>query len=158
MEIPLRGEGGRPRIVPDSEDRPKRPRVADSISKPRSKPRAGEWNKGEGSSGGSSGRGSRMDITREAPKNRRKPILIGLGVAAVAALGLLMLVMKPASPSVQRNSVLIGAVERGPMVRAVRGPGTLVPEQMRYVSALTAGRRTLRLQLAGPRSRAPRRW
>ncbi|MFN2397920.1 MAG: efflux RND transporter periplasmic adaptor subunit, partial [Gemmatimonadaceae bacterium] len=34
----------------------------------------------------------------------------------------------------------IDTVEKGPMVRQVRGPGTLVPEQIRWVSAVTAGR------------------
>jgi ABC-type lipoprotein export system ATPase subunit/multidrug resistance efflux pump len=119
--------------------------VADSISKPKSKskssrskskPKAGEWDEDRGSAG----RGTRMDITREATGNKRKPILIGAGVAVVAVIALLLALMKPAAPTVQRNAVLIGAVERGPMVRAVRGPGTLVPEQMRFVSALTAGR------------------
>ncbi len=145
METPLRSEESRPRIVPDSEERPRRARVADSISKPKSKskssrskskPKAGEWDEDRGSAG----RGTRMDITREATGNKRKPILIGAGVAVVAVIALLLALMKPAAPTVQRNAVLIGAVERGPMVRAVRGPGTLVPEQMRFVSALTAGR------------------
>lgn len=36
--------------------------------------------------------------------------------------------------------LLIDSVQRGTMVRAVRAPGTLVPEQVRFVSALTAGR------------------
>ncbi|UCG77048.1 MAG: HlyD family efflux transporter periplasmic adaptor subunit [Gemmatimonadota bacterium] len=81
-----------------------------------------------------------MDIARQKSKNRRRPILIGGGIAAAACLAILLALMKPASPGVERSSVLIGSVERGPMVRSVRGPGTLVPEQMRYVSALTAGR------------------
>ncbi|MEJ2312075.1 MAG: HlyD family efflux transporter periplasmic adaptor subunit [Gemmatimonadales bacterium] len=149
VETPLRKEESRPRIVPDGEERPRRARVADTLSsskskstsKPRSsksasKPKPGEWNEDRGSSG----RGTRMDITREATKSKRKPILIGAGIAAVVVVALVLGLMKPASPSVQRNSVLVGTVERGPMVRAVRGPGTLVPEQLRFVSALTAGR------------------
>ena len=145
METPLRSEESRPRIVPDSEEGHRRARVADSIakskskpkiSKSKSKPKAGEWDEDRGSSG----RGTRMDITREATRSKRKPILIGGGIVVAVVITLLLTLMKPAAPSVQRNAVLIGAVERGPMVRAVRGPGTLVPEQMRYVSALTAGR------------------
>src|SRR6478735_3613735 len=31
-------------------------------------------------------------------------------------------------------------VRKGPMVREVRGPGTLVPEQIRWISAVTPGR------------------
>ncbi|MEE9579655.1 MAG: hypothetical protein V3W24_08725, partial [Gemmatimonadota bacterium] len=98
VETPLRSEEGRPRIVP----------------------KAGELDEDRGSPG----RGTRMDITREATRSKRKPILIGAGIAVVALITLLLALMKPAAPSVQRNAVLIGTVERGPMVRAVRGPGT----------------------------------
>jgi len=45
-----------------------------------------------------------------------------------------------AAPSVERSTLMIDSVQRGTMVRAVRAPGTLVPEQVRLVSALTAGR------------------
>jgi multidrug resistance efflux pump len=41
---------------------------------------------------------------------------------------------------VERSTLMIDSVQRGTMVRAVRAPGTLVPEQVRLVSALTAGR------------------
>ena len=114
METPLRSEESRPRIVPDSEERPRRARVADTLSKskptkskstpknskPKSKPKPGEWD-GEG---GSSGRGTRMDITREATGSKRKPILIGAGIAVVAVIALLLAFMKPAAPSVQRTA------------------------------------------------------
>jgi multidrug resistance efflux pump len=48
--------------------------------------------------------------------------------------------MEPAAPEVERQTVWVDTVQRGSMLRAVRGPGTLVPEQMRWVSAVTAGR------------------
>jgi len=41
---------------------------------------------------------------------------------------------------VDRSSVVIDSVRRGDMVIDVRGPGSLVPEQIRWVSAITAGR------------------
>ncbi|HUE97298.1 MAG TPA: HlyD family efflux transporter periplasmic adaptor subunit, partial [Longimicrobiaceae bacterium] len=48
--------------------------------------------------------------------------------------------LEPASPTVDRAVVWMDTVKLGTMVRQVRGPGTLVPEQIRYVSAVTAGR------------------
>ncbi len=48
--------------------------------------------------------------------------------------------LEPAAPSVDGGVVFTDTVRRGTMVRQVRGPGTLVPEQVRWVSALTAGR------------------
>jgi multidrug resistance efflux pump len=51
----------------------------------------------------------------------------------------------PAAPGVDRTSVWTDVVKRGEMVRQVRGPGSLVPEQVRYIAALTAGRVERRL-------------
>jgi HlyD family secretion protein len=48
--------------------------------------------------------------------------------------------LEPATPSVERASVWVGAVERGPMVIEVRGTGTLVPEEIRWIIASTDGR------------------
>ena len=48
--------------------------------------------------------------------------------------------LEPAPPTVERATLWIDSVRRGEMVRQVRGPGTLVPEQIRWVSAVTAGR------------------
>lgn len=84
-----------------------------------------------------------MDIRRDdlARAKRRRRILIGVlvGVAVLlATLGLSRL--EPAAPSVDRATLWIGTVERGPMIREVRGTGTLVPEQMRWIPAVTEGR------------------
>jgi multidrug resistance efflux pump len=57
---------------------------------------------------------------------------------AVATVGLGR--MKPAAPTVDRGPLWTDRVKRGPMVRQVRGAGTLVPEQIRWISAVTAGR------------------
>lgn len=43
-------------------------------------------------------------------------------------------------PGVSRGELMIDSVVRGTMVRQVRAPGTLVPENIRYVAAVTAGR------------------
>ena len=80
-----------------------------------------------------------MDIPRQKPKSRRTPILIAIGVLVVAGtVGLSRL--RPAAPNVERGTLWIDTVKRGEMLRQVRGNGTLVPEDLRVVSALTAGR------------------
>src|SRR5258706_8491750 len=48
--------------------------------------------------------------------------------------------LKSAAPEVERATLLVDTVKRGPMVREVHGNGTLVPLSQRIVSALTAGR------------------
>src|SRR3954464_14084603 len=45
-----------------------------------------------------------------------------------------------AAPSVEANTLYKGTVTRGTMLRQVRGLGTLVPEEIRFVPALNAGR------------------
>ena len=44
------------------------------------------------------------------------------------------------APSVERGTVWIDTVKRGPMVRQVRGSGTLIPEDIRWIPATTQGR------------------
>ena len=81
-----------------------------------------------------------MDIPRKPTKNRRPWIY---GAAAAAVLGLLTWAfarLEPAAPSVERATVWTGTVKRGDMVRQVRGPGTLVAENIRWISAVTQGR------------------
>lgn len=86
---------------------------------------------------------SAMDIPRPdvAAKKRKRRIItiaaVALGVI-LATIGLSRL--KPAVPTVERSSVWIDTVKRGPMVRQVRGLGTLVPEDIRWIPANTEGR------------------
>lgn len=84
-----------------------------------------------------------MDIPREgiAEQKRRKRIIYGI-VAAVLLAGAWVGVssLEPAARSVEKSSLYTGRVERGEMLRAVRGPGTLVPEEIRWIGALTDGR------------------
>src|SRR5437762_5530029 len=86
---------------------------------------------------------SAMDIPRPdvAAKKRKLRIItisaIVIGVV-LATVGLSRL--KPAVPSVDRSTVWIDTVKRGPMVRQVRGLGTLVPEEIRWIPANTEGR------------------
>lgn len=80
-----------------------------------------------------------MDIPRQKPKSNRLPLILGAAaVLVLATLGLSQL--KPAAPTVERSTLWIDTVKRGPMLRQVRGNGTLVPENQRMVAALTAGR------------------
>lgn len=57
--------------------------------------------------------------------------------------------LKPAAPSVERATVWLDTVKRGPMLRQVRGLGTLVPEDILWIPATTDGRVEQRLQLPG---------
>ena len=83
---------------------------------------------------------SRMDVPR-APKERRgRYAVYGGAIAFVVIATVALTQLKPAVPSVARNTVIIDSVRRGDMVREVRGPGTLVPEQVRWISAVTSAR------------------
>ena len=81
-----------------------------------------------------------MDIKRDPPKKTKKYVYGGIAIVGVALITMALSRMEPAAPSVERATLWIDTVRRGEMVRQVRGPGTLVPEQIRYISALTAGR------------------
>jgi HlyD family secretion protein len=48
--------------------------------------------------------------------------------------------LKSAAPAVDRSMLVIDTVRRGSMRRAVRGVGTLVPEEIRWIPAVTEGR------------------
>ncbi|MEO7218456.1 MAG: HlyD family efflux transporter periplasmic adaptor subunit [Gemmatimonadaceae bacterium] len=81
-----------------------------------------------------------MDIPRERAPNKRRYIYGAIGVVAVVLAIIGVSRLKPAAPSVDRSSVVIDSVRRGDMVIDVRGPGSLVPEQIRWISSVTAGR------------------
>lgn len=84
-----------------------------------------------------------MDIPRQKKKNSRnlrRLLYALLGLAAVLLITLGVSRLKSAAPSVERSTVLIGTVQRGPMHLQVRGAGTLVPEEIRVVAASTEGR------------------
>jgi HlyD family secretion protein len=81
-----------------------------------------------------------MDKPRANPRKKRGPLYIGIAVVAAALITLGLSRLKPAPPSVDRAAQIIDTVKRGPMVKQVRGPGTLVPEQIRIIPAVTSGR------------------
>ncbi len=84
-----------------------------------------------------------MDIARPSrarEKKIRRIILGGAGVLVALLITLGLSRLKPAAPSVERATLLIDNVKRGPMLREVRGLGTLVPEEIRWIPAATEGR------------------
>jgi HlyD family secretion protein len=79
-----------------------------------------------------------MDIKREGvARNKliRRVVWLTLAAAALAAAGWRINQMKPAAPAVERATVLIDTVKRGPMVIDVHGLGTLVPEDILWIQA-----------------------
>jgi multidrug resistance efflux pump len=81
-----------------------------------------------------------VDIPREPKSKNKRYVYGGVALAAVLFVSVALGNLKPAAPSVDRATVYMDSVRRGTMVRQVRGPGTLVPEQIRWVPAITAGR------------------
>jgi HlyD family secretion protein len=83
-----------------------------------------------------------MDISRpdlKAKKRKRQIVTIAIGVVVLAAVTFLVMRLKPAAPSVDRSTVWTDTVKRGPMIRQVRGLGTLVPREdaIRQIPAQT---------------------
>jgi HlyD family secretion protein len=81
-----------------------------------------------------------MDITRAPRRKTGRNVAIGGGVVAVFGLTAFLSGLDPAVPTVARNAVLVDSVRRGDIVRDVRGPGTLVPEQIRFITAQASAR------------------
>jgi HlyD family secretion protein len=96
-----------------------------------------------------------VDIPREPARRGRKRLLYGgLALLAVVVATVGLRDLKPAAPKVDRAAVWVDSVVRGPLVIEVRGPGTLVPERIRYISAITAGRVEQRLAQPGEEVKA----
>ena len=81
-----------------------------------------------------------MDIPRKPAKSRRRWVYGSIAVAGVALATLALTRIGPAAPSVERATLWTDTVRRGDMARQVRGPGTLVAEDIRWISAVTQGR------------------
>ena len=71
----------------------------------------------------------RPDIKRK--KLRRQMIFGGVGVVVLALAAFFVSKLKPAAPTVDRATVWTDTVKQGPLLRQVRGPGTLVPREDR---------------------------
>ncbi len=84
-----------------------------------------------------------MDIQRKSSSRKRLVKRIILGATLIATIGLITFGvsrLKPASPSVEASTILTDKVKRGSMLRQVRGLGTLVPEDIRWIPANSEGR------------------
>jgi HlyD family secretion protein len=81
-----------------------------------------------------------MDIQRPSNARAKKIRRIAYGTVALLLLGGVtygLSKLRPAAPSVDRATIWPDEVKRGAMVREVRGLGTLVPEDIRWVPAQT---------------------
>jgi HlyD family secretion protein len=98
-----------------------------------------------------------MDIPRpdQARKKRRRRIaaLLG-GLAAISLITVGLARLKPAAPPVERGSLLFDTVKRGQLLRQVRGNGTLVPQEIRWIPTINQGRVERIVVLPGARVKA----
>lgn len=93
-----------------------------------------------------------MDVKREGIVEAKKRKRIILGVVGGVILLLIILGLsrlEPAPPTVRESEIYLGTVERGEMLRQVRGPGVLVPEEIRWIPAVTNGTVERRVILPG---------
>ncbi len=81
-----------------------------------------------------------MDIVRSKPKSRVRYLIIAGAVVVIGALTVSVSRLESRPPSVEKSTLWIDSVRRGTMLRQVRAPGTLLPEHVRIISAVTAGR------------------
>ncbi len=85
-----------------------------------------------------------MDVVRN-PSHKRKRLIwraVFIALACIAAGGITFAVvhLQPAAPTVEWSTIWPGSVRRGPMIRQVRGLGTLVPIEVLFIPARNDGR------------------
>ena len=80
----------------------------------------------------------RPDVARK--KKKRRLIIAGASLLGIILITFVVARLKPAAISVDRAAVWVDTVKRGPMLRQVRGLGTLVPEDIRWIAASKEGR------------------
>ncbi len=100
-----------------------------------------------------------MDIARpefKTQKRRRQAIIIAVVIVGLAAVSFGVMRLKPAAPTVERGTVWTDTVKRGPMLRQVRGLGSLVPtqESVRQIPAETEATVVRILMLPGSQVKA----
>jgi HlyD family secretion protein len=76
-----------------------------------------------------------LDVARAPQKKTGRNALIGAGVLLVVVVTVALAKLKPAAPTVEAATMYMDSVRRGDMVRDVRGPGSLVPEHIIWISA-----------------------
>jgi HlyD family secretion protein len=83
-----------------------------------------------------------MDIKREGVARRKRirlAIYLVLILAGASLASWRLYKLQPAAPSVERATVWVDAVKRGPMLRDVKGIGTLLPEDIVWIPANSEG-------------------
>jgi len=91
-----------------------------------------------------------MDIKRDTTGKQRLRILYGtVAVLAIAGITYGLSQLDRAAPTVDEATLWINQVERGELLLERRGAGTLVPEEVRAVTARSAGRVEERFLLPG---------
>ena len=80
---------------------------------------------------------ARPDLARR--KKFRQAVYAVTAVMAVVVITLGVSRLEPAAPRVDRDTLYLDTVQRGPIIRQVRGTGTLVPEQIRWILRGPAG-------------------
>ena len=81
-----------------------------------------------------------MDIPREPAKKHKKYIWPAVGIVALVIATVGISNLEARAPTVPRAQLWIDSVKRGELLREVSGNGTLVPENIRWISAVTSGR------------------
>src|SRR6185369_15189652 len=95
------------------------------------------------SAGGVSAGVGVMDVQRKNVKTKkriRRVIYIVVGLLVLGGVTWGVTRLRPADPTVEWGVLWPDTVKRGGMVRNVRGLGTLVPEEIRWIPAVTSGR------------------
>ena len=80
----------------------------------------------------------RPDVARK--KKKRRLVTAGASLLGLILITVVVARLKPAAVSVDRAAVWVDTVKRGPMLRQVRGLGTLVPEDIRWIATNKEGR------------------
>lgn len=84
-----------------------------------------------------------MDVPRQGVKRQkliRRILWITLAAISIPLITWGLSRLKPAAPSVEKSTLWTDTVKRGPMLRQVRGLGTLVPEEILFIQAVNDGR------------------
>ena len=81
-----------------------------------------------------------MDIKRAPKPKTKKYVLGGAAIAGILIVTVAINRLEPASPTVERATLMIDSVRRGTMIREVHAPGVLTPEHVKIIAAVTAGR------------------
>jgi HlyD family secretion protein len=81
-----------------------------------------------------------LDVARAPQKKTGRNAMIGASVLLVIVVTIALAKLKPAAPTVEAATMYMDSVRRGDMVRDVRGPGSLVPEHIIWITARTNAR------------------